>query len=703
MPYTESGAKEESRDQKSSESSQGIDNTTLFVRSLPDSATSESLSDFFSNISPVKHSVVVTDKETKRSKGFGFVTFALPLDAKKALEEGRKAKFEDQLLKIDYAKKRQRKQPTEDEQPKEVDPVKLGRENHQRPRLIIRNMPWSIRTPEQLEKIFSQYGKVIDATIPRRDGGKMSGFAFITLRKWSSAERAVKEANGMTIGGRQVAVDYSVNKNTWKEHLENGGELNLDRRDDSSSESEQENENEEAENEVDSDMDVGDDEEEDEGEEFKEDDEDDEDDEDEDEYASELAIIKSENRKNTTDENTVFIRNLSYLSTKEILEEHFTTNFGPVKYALPVIDKELEQPRGTGFVCFKDNASFEKCLESAPKQVDESSILIADDVDQRYVLNDRVLLISRAVNRERAGKLAESNAVKRQLAMGKDGNAGKDKRHLFLLNEGRITPESPLGQMMSKSDHDVRQQSLALRRQQLRSNPSLHLSLTRLAVRNIPRSVTAAHLKLLARMAVVKFAEEVKQEKRPKLTKDELERSRIHDEEMGAKEKKKKHGIVKQVKIITESKDAKTGRSRGYGFIEYSSHRLALMGLRWLNARDIGPRDIEKLDKELNKNAKRVKEKEDVMPKKKSSVINEKEDLRTRRLVVEFAIENIEVIKRRSVREKRAKERAQNRDEKVEPENMINKTVQRKEQKKGKKRKFNSGTKKNFSKKIRSS
>ncbi|KAK9433423.1 hypothetical protein V1505DRAFT_362612 [Lipomyces doorenjongii] len=679
--------------------SAAIENTTLFVRSLPFSATSDSLSDFFSQICPVKHSVVVTDRETKQSKGFGFVTFALASDAKKALEESRALKFDGRTLRVDLAKRRHRGGPGEeknDAPANESATTIEGDKVKRRPRLIIRNLPWSVRDPEELTNLFSRYGKVTEALIPRKIGGRMSGFAFVTMRKRTSAERAIKEANGMRIEGRQVAVDFAVEKDTWRNHLESGLELGKEKLDISDGD---ESEEESEEKESDSDVSIKDDEddvsvksededdfsvkdeddytvsvksedkseEDDEDDEDDEGDEDDEDDDDDEEDGDSVSITPAskksasiKNFKDTNNDTTVFIRNLSYATTSESLREHFTTNFGSVRYALPVEDKETHQPRGTGFVCFKDKEVYQTCIADAPKQVSESSILIVDDVDRRYVLDDRILSITAAVDRTKAEKLAEDGAQKRLDAAGKNPMGKKDKRHVFLLNEGRIAPDSALGQLMSKSDMDIRQQSLAIRRQQLRSNPSLHLSLTRLAVRNIPRSMTAAQLKLLARRAVVSFAEEVQAGTRQSLSKEELERSHSYDEERGVKSRKKKYGVVKQVKIIVEDKKAGSGRSRGYGFIEYSSHRLALMGLRWLNAREIGPKDLVQLQQEFaiadpvvvgtqdeeNSKAKIVK---------KGEAIKNSEDFRKRRLVVEFAIENIEVVKRRQAREVKAR------------------------------------------------
>ncbi|KAK9459249.1 uncharacterized protein V1516DRAFT_679413 [Lipomyces oligophaga] len=646
------------------------DMTTLFVRSIPESVTSESLSDFFSQFCPVKHGVVVTDRETNLSRGFGFVTFALAEDAQKALEQTIKAKLEGKTLTVDFAKRRVRKLKIDAEpagQSKKGDEKKKTATliKKRRSRIIIRNLSWAVRDPKQLEKLFSPYGKVLECLIPRRDGGRMSGFAFVTMKKHSSASTAIKAVNGKILSGRPMAVDFAVEKSVWQEHVKQGTEIKQEFSDESEEE-ETEEEDEDDEDDMKVKFDSDDEVSEPELSQGEEDDEnvnDNHRDHDNDidgfKLEDQNESRKYEEREDKNTPKTVFIRNLSYMTTAESLKSHFEA-FGPVKYALPVIDKDTQMPRGTGFVCFVRPEDYAACLSGSPKVIDPSSVLLADDlsIDQRYVLDSRVLSLSAAVDRDRADKLTAASYEKRQAVQGKltasDALLGKDKRHLYLLNEGRISGDSTLGQALSTKDLEIRSQSLIARRKLLQSNPSLHLSLTRLAVRNIPRSMTAAQLKLFARKAVVGFAQEVKSEIRPGLSKEELARSRAFDEQRianGGTKKANKFGVVKQVKIVMEDKQAGSGRSRGYGFIEYSSHRNALMGLRWLNAREVGVRDIKSLQGELDsiQNNGVGEDKSE----SSSTLTSEEGDMRKRRLVVEFAIENVEVMKRRNARQAR--------------------------------------------------
>jgi nucleolar protein 4 len=171
----------------------------------------------------------------------------------------------------------------------------------------------------------------------------------------------------------------------------------------------------------------------------------------------------------------------------------------------------------------------------------------------------------------------------------------------------------------------MREDSLKQRQTLIKSNPMLHLSFTRLSIRNIPRHISSKDLKALARDAIVGFAKNVKEGLRQPLSKEELKRGVEETRQAEMIRKKKGKGLVKQATIVFESRDggkinekSGAGRSRGYGFIEYFSHRHALMGLRWLNGHA-----IECVSEAGAKEKKK-------------------------RLIVEFAIENAQVIRRRN-------------------------------------------------------
>lgn len=80
----------------------------LFVGSLPWSITSDSLAELFAQYGEITEAMVISDRDTGRSKGFGFVTFAKDEDAQKALEmDGREV--EGRKIVVNIAKPRENK------------------------------------------------------------------------------------------------------------------------------------------------------------------------------------------------------------------------------------------------------------------------------------------------------------------------------------------------------------------------------------------------------------------------------------------------------------------------------------------------------------------------------------------------------------------------------------------------------------------
>uniref|UniRef100_A0A3B5MUQ8 RRM domain-containing protein n=1 Tax=Xiphophorus couchianus TaxID=32473 RepID=A0A3B5MUQ8_9TELE len=75
---------------------------TIFVASLPESATNERLEEIFSEIGPVKQCFVVREKG--KCRGFGFVTYSMEEDAKRALKEIKE--YDGKKLSLSVAKKK---------------------------------------------------------------------------------------------------------------------------------------------------------------------------------------------------------------------------------------------------------------------------------------------------------------------------------------------------------------------------------------------------------------------------------------------------------------------------------------------------------------------------------------------------------------------------------------------------------------------
>ena len=79
----------------------------VYVGNLPYSIDSDKLKEIFSAHGEVTEAVVISDRYSGRSKGFGFVTFADDDGAKKAIEELNGKDFEGRELKVNEAKPRE--------------------------------------------------------------------------------------------------------------------------------------------------------------------------------------------------------------------------------------------------------------------------------------------------------------------------------------------------------------------------------------------------------------------------------------------------------------------------------------------------------------------------------------------------------------------------------------------------------------------
>ncbi|KAI4192201.1 MAG: hypothetical protein LQ346_004424 [Caloplaca aetnensis] len=619
---------------------------SLFVHSLPASATTEGLTKLFSESYPLKHATVVSDHQSKQSKGYGFVTFADPSDASAALQAFDGTLFDGKKMKVEFAEPRSRG-PNPDcgdvrtttllsQTPKELQNAREGQwfSGEPPPRLIVRNLPWSISEPEQLSMLFRSYGKVKTASVPKKGPGLSAGFGFVLLRGRKNALKALTALNGKVVDGRPLAIDWAVQKDVWdslhQTKVDELGQTNGVLDDGKSTEgvdysmppseieSEVQHEKHRSETTLPNQSSLD---------------------------GSATLVGPPKRRSEHNRLTTLFVRNVPFTVTDDILSEHFAY-FGPIRYARLVMDPSTGRSKGTAFVCFFNEDDAKACLRAAPsagltaaprKRTEEAlatrrtkSILEDVDVDSsgRYTLDGRILQVSYAVNKGEATRLSQDFR-----------DRDRDKRRLYLLGEGTISSNTPLYGKLSPSEIILREESARQRQSLTKANPALLVSLTRLSVRNLPRSTNSKELKALAREAVVGFARDVKAGLRQPLSKEELSRAPDVMREAERARKAKGTGIVKQAKVVFEgqgggkvSESSGAGRSKGYGFIEYTSHRSALMGLRWLNGHAVG--------------------RESITTSQPAGDIERK-----KRLIVEFAIENATVTGRRQERETKSQGR----------------------------------------------
>ncbi|CVK95601.1 glycine-rich RNA-binding protein [Fusarium sp. NRRL 25303] len=75
----------------------------LFVGGLAWATTSDSLRAKFSEFGEVTDAIVMTDRETGRSRGFGFVTFSAQEEASAAINAMNEQEFEGRQIRVSEA------------------------------------------------------------------------------------------------------------------------------------------------------------------------------------------------------------------------------------------------------------------------------------------------------------------------------------------------------------------------------------------------------------------------------------------------------------------------------------------------------------------------------------------------------------------------------------------------------------------------
>ena len=81
-------------------------NTKLYVGNLSFQTTEQSLEQAFAQFGEVAEVKLVLDRDTGRSRGFGFVTMANPDDARKAIEQMNGAELDGRALRVNEAEDR---------------------------------------------------------------------------------------------------------------------------------------------------------------------------------------------------------------------------------------------------------------------------------------------------------------------------------------------------------------------------------------------------------------------------------------------------------------------------------------------------------------------------------------------------------------------------------------------------------------------
>lgn len=79
----------------------------LYVAGIAYATTSESLKAAFEQAGEVVEAIIITDRDSGRSKGFGFVTMATPEAAKAAIDMWNEKELDGRMIRVTPARPRE--------------------------------------------------------------------------------------------------------------------------------------------------------------------------------------------------------------------------------------------------------------------------------------------------------------------------------------------------------------------------------------------------------------------------------------------------------------------------------------------------------------------------------------------------------------------------------------------------------------------
>ncbi|TDZ25948.1 Nuclear localization sequence-binding protein [Colletotrichum sidae] len=190
--------------------------STLFVGSLAWAVDDNALYEAFQEFPELVSARVVSEKETGRSRGFGYVDFSTPEAAQVALDGSHGKELAGRAMNVDFsgqkpsgdgnpaARAYDRAQKHGDTQSPESDTLFVG------------NLPFDT-DQDSVRAFFADVAEPASVRLPTdMESGNLKGFGYVSFSSIEDAKTALSQLNGQYLGegrsGRPVRLDYAGQK-----------------------------------------------------------------------------------------------------------------------------------------------------------------------------------------------------------------------------------------------------------------------------------------------------------------------------------------------------------------------------------------------------------------------------------------------------------------------------------------------------------
>jgi len=261
---------------------------------------------------------------------------------------------------------------------------------------------------------------------------------------------------------------------------------------------------------------------------------------------------------------TLFVRNIDYNATEDDLKEFFGDS-GEVLFVNLV--KSRENPdvhKGWAFVKFKEKEPVETLAKLSNDYWGTQKHLALksdfNDMAAQLEFRNRRMVMFKAESRDQREKVQEKEEEK------------KDKRNKDLAKEGLVTTKDFVHEDVPEIDMKARVRLFRDKQYNLKKNPNLFVSKTRLWIRNLDKRMNETELKEICKSFTDDWVETLEEKDKKGLKQTKL----IHQ-----------YKILKDPNDLDEEGNPKSCK---IGFIEVSDHRLGLYLIRNMNNFVVNPR-----------------------------------------------------------------------------------------------------------------
>ena len=212
----------------------------IFVGGLSRSTTEATLKNTFQRFGVIQNIKIVTEPNSRRSKGFAFITYQDEMAAQVAMSQMSGCQIEGRVIKVNHAYERSDSEENfngayddsqraffGDEREDPTDNRRGGgrRRNQQRSRhgghkkvsvderIYVGGMDWNT-SEDTVREAFEEFGDIDEVRIVYdKETGQSKGFGFVTFLDAVSADNAIEKMHGQELEGRILKVNKAQYRN----------------------------------------------------------------------------------------------------------------------------------------------------------------------------------------------------------------------------------------------------------------------------------------------------------------------------------------------------------------------------------------------------------------------------------------------------------------------------------------------------------